>query len=298
MEETRIPSVSRLKEISESFRDAAERLPAYQEMLPFFEVLYEIQESDTSSPLPHGIEDQLSAVSKQNGTVKPLIGRKNFANDPESSEKLMRIICETASSQGSNVAPAASKLSTSIQNNDPFIKPAFAWYLGEDDASLQLLSQKLGLDKNVLIFFLYHSIWPSLARQVQYLKAHDRINPKWAHPFCPICGSSPNLAYFSETGKRHLVCGFCRYEWPVQRILCPYCENDDPESITYIFSEEEKAYRIYTCAQCRRYIKTVDTRQLSRSFYAPLESLVTLHLDLQAESRGFKGNEVLHLFGG
>ncbi len=298
MEETRIPSVSRLKEISESFQDAANRLPAYRKMLPFFEVLYEIQESDTSSPLPRGLVEQLSSVPNQNGAGKPLIGRKNFANDPASSEKLLRIICEAASSQGSKIADAASILNTSMQNDDPSLQLAFEWYLREDDASIDRLSQELGLDKNVLDFFLYHSVWPSLARQVQYLKAQDRINPKWTHPFCPVCGSSPNLAYFSETGKRHLACGFCRYEWPVQRILCPYCENDDPESITYSFSEEEKAYRIYTCAQCRHYIKTVDTRQLSRKFYAPLESLVTLHLDLQAEAMGFKGNDDLHLFGG
>ncbi len=298
MEQIRNQAVAKLKEIHECFQDAAEQLPAYQEMLRFFEVLYEIQESDTTSPLPHDLEQRLSSVPRQNGSSKPLIGRKNFTNDPAATGKLLHIICKAASSQGSEIAHAASVLNASLQNDAPSIQVAFAWYLREDDASLRLLSQELGMDKKILIFFLYHSIWPSLARQVRYLQAHDRINPMWSSPSCPVCGSSPNLAYFSETGKRHLVCGFCRYEWSVQRILCPYCENDDPESISYIYSEQEKAYRIYTCTQCKRYIKTVDKRQLSRKFYAPLESLVTLHLDLQAESMGFKGNDDLHLFGG
>lgn len=291
-------SVAKLKDIHECFKDAANRLPSYKNMLPFFEMLYTIQEAGISGAQPRGMEEKLSSLPVQNGSRTPLIGRENFSTDPDSAVKILRTICENASLQGPKIEHAAAVLTTCIDKNEPAIQNGFKSLLLEDRASLQVLKKELDIDEDVLIFFLYHSIWPSLARQVQADETQKRLNPDWKYPVCPICGGSAHIAYLSETGKRHLVCGFCRHEWPVKRILCPYCETENPESISYIFSEDEKEYRIYTCTECHRYIKTVDTREFSRSFYAPLESLVTLHLDIHAESLGFQGSENNHLFGG
>ena len=84
-----------------------------------------------------------------------------------------------------------------------------------------------------------------------------------------------------------LVCGFCRHQWPIQRIQCPYCGNQDSHGVIFFFSDSEPAYRVYTCKDCKMYIKTVDTRRLSRPFYPPLEAIVTAHLDLKTRGLGF-----------
>ena len=56
----------------------------------------------------------------------------------------------------------------------------------------------------------------------------------------------------------------------------------------YFFSEEENEYRVYTCDNCKKYIKTIDTVKIDRFIYPPLEQVVTLHLDMQANQKGFE----------
>ncbi len=292
------PAVSKLKKIHDCFQKAAKSQPAYQKMLPFFENLYELQESAIAVTHPKSLDGPLAAPEPQKEHGAPLIDRKDFSIDTESAIRLLGDICQTARNEGPKMSHAADILTACIENDDPIILHGFDRFLSNDGDSLQALCQELGIDQPMLTFLVYHSIWPSLASHVEHFEKHNCIDPQWSHPHCPICGSAPNLAYLSENGKRFLVCGFCRHDWPVQRIICPYCRNDSPESISYFYSEEEKAYRVYTCAQCQKYIKTVDTRELSRQFYAPLESLMTLHLDLQAESNGYRGGEDRHLFGG
>jgi FdhE protein len=55
----------------------------------------------------------------------------------------------------------------------------------------------------------------------------------------------------------------------------------------YLYSDEEKEYRVDACGSCRSYIKTVDTRVLNRPSYPPLEQVASLHLDLKAAEAGY-----------
>jgi FdhE protein len=55
----------------------------------------------------------------------------------------------------------------------------------------------------------------------------------------------------------------------------------------YLYSEEEKEYRLDACDSCRTYIKTVDTRVIDRRTYPALEQIASLHLDLKASEAGY-----------
>jgi FdhE protein len=63
----------------------------------------------------------------------------------------------------------------------------------------------------------------------------------------------------------------------------------------YLYSEEEKEYRVDACESCRKYIKTVDTRVLGRRAYPPLEQVASLHLDLKAAEAGYTAGLPIHL---
>jgi FdhE protein len=41
------------------------------------------------------------------------------------------------------------------------------------------------------------------------------------------------------------------------------------------------------CENCKRFIKTVDLRKISRIIYPPLEQVATLHLDMKAAEAGY-----------
>jgi formate dehydrogenase maturation protein FdhE len=60
-------------------------------------------------------------------------------------------------------------------------------------------------------------------------------------------------------------------------------------------SEEEEGYRVDVCDQCRKYIKTFDTRKIKRPVYLFVEQLTTLHLDMLAQNQGLQSGHPLWL---
>ena len=67
------------------------------------------------------------------------------------------------------------------------------------------------------------------------------------------------------------------------------------EILHYFFSAEEKDYRIYVCDNCKKYLKTGDSRKADRLLYPPLEQVSTLHLDFKAQKMGFESGMQLEL---
>ena len=91
-----------------------------------------------------------------------------------------------------------------------------------------------------------------------------------------------------EVGERFLLCGFCWHKWSSKRLYCPFCDNTDNKTLNYLYSEEEKEYRIDLCDKCKKYIKTIDTRKTERIIYPPLEQVATLHLDIKAKEMKYE----------
>jgi FdhE protein len=110
----------------------------------------------------------------------------------------------------------------------------------------------------------------------------------WKEGYCPVCGSRAGMDELSgEEGHRRLSCSACFFRWPWPRIRCPYCGNDDPETVSY-FTAGEGPVRVGVCRKCSRYIKTRDARLGNASVPMEAEDLATLHLDLLAGREGFE----------
>jgi len=73
----------------------------------------------------------------------------------------------------------------------------------------------------------------------------------------------------------------------MDRMICPFCNNQEQESLHYFYAEGEDAYRIDLCDKCNQYIKTLDLRKMEESD-PPLEDLATVHLDILASQKGYK----------
>lgn len=116
---------------------------------------------------------------------------------------------------------------------------------------------------------------------------------KWRRGYCPICGGFPDLAVLDkENGSRWLICRRCNAHWRFQRIECPYCHCTDQKSLSY-YTDDSGLYRLYTCDQCKGYLKAVDERVSQGETVIPLERIRTLSLDMQARDLGYRtGNEV------
>jgi FdhE protein len=97
------------------------------------------------------------------------------------------------------------------------------------------------------------------------------------------------MAALDASGRRRLHCELCGTEWLYARIGCPFCGSEDQDRLGYLEAEGEEGFRVNLCEACRRYLKTVDRRVLVTPAPLDLEHLATLHLDLIAAERGYRG---------
>lgn len=141
---------------------------------------------------------------------------------------------------------------------------------------------------DLIDLFLEESLRPSLSRLAA--RFGDRIaEAKWSEGYCPICGKEPKIGEIrQEEGFRYLFCSQCGYEWNYRRIKCPFCGNEEHDSLAYFTVEGEERYRVDVCNVCKRYIKMVDFRELNREANLDVEDIATLHLDILANEEGYE----------
>ncbi len=158
-----------------------------------------------------------------------------------------------------------------------------------DSGYLEALARRLTL-KTEDLFFL--GLW--LGNPVFELyagKLKERINPdKWLRGYCPVCGSPPAMAYLrKDDGKKILWCRFCGTKWSFLRLKCPFCSNEDQQTLRYFFANENDPHRVYTCDKCKKYVKTIDQRKRKEEDDLDLkwENLATLDLDFMAQREGY-----------
>lgn len=276
------------EQINQSFKQASEINSAYNHILPFFESVFIMQETAVDTVNPEMVELSTEMVeAKINGEL-PLLERSEIPSDQEAAIQLLKAICTVAPKTNFKLQHTATAIETSFSQSNDAAQRGFNLFLSGNHQELNQLAEELVIEPEPFKFFLYNSLFPSIAKHERQLSSQHPTDKNWKHGYCPICGGQPNLSFLSDNGERFLICEFCRHQWSTERIHCPHCRNNEPEKLSYFFSNDEKTYRVYTCDSCKTYLKTVDTRELSRPFYPPLESIITTHLDIQAQKMGYK----------
>jgi FdhE protein len=111
----------------------------------------------------------------------------------------------------------------------------------------------------------------------------------WKEGYCPICGREPKIGEIRGEGEtRYLFCNQCGFEWPYQLIKCPFCGNEEQQTLAYFTIEGDERYRVDVCNRCKRYIKMIDFRHTSQKADLEIEDIATLHLDMLANDEGYE----------
>ena len=283
------------EQIKKAIRDIKALRPAYEGILAFYEKLFLAQEATKSHIRlqPIEIPEDLLAVKRKEKF--PLIARKDFRVDIKASEALLREICQLACEANEVLTHAGVKLMDALDKGTVDAPTLLSKTLSEDDIYFDETAKSLEIDKEVLLFMAHGSIRPSLSLCAGQLATYIDKDTLWEKGYCPVCGSPPAISILRGEGERFLFCSFCDHEWHSQRIYCPFCENKDQKTLHYFFSEEEEEYRVDVCDQCRKYIKTIDTRKIKRPVYPFVEQVTTLHLDMLAQNQGFQSGHPLWL---
>lgn len=158
-----------------------------------------------------------------------------------------------------------------------------SFYIQDDEPDIDTEEEFFDLVE----LFLEESLRPSLEIVAQ--KYADVIaRSGWSEGYCPVCGKEPKIGQIRGEEGRFLFCNQCGFEWHFLRIKCPFCSNEEQQSLAYFTVEGDEQYRVDVCNECKRYIKIVDFRESKREPNLDVEDIATLHLDILANEEGYE----------
>jgi FdhE protein len=259
--------------------------PGYGEILDFYQKVEEAQDKVKASLRidPIKLKKKWKELLTKEGFS--LIRKEDFPLDIESSVKLFETLCQIGKNANPHMTEQVGKIREALDKKKIDLNKLLK--KGVKEQGIDQMADELGLDNKVFSFLIRSSIKPSIEAGTEQLRSE--LDPEtWLKGHCPVCGSLPCLSLLmEEVGKRYLLCSFCGYQWRIDRIFCPFCNNKDQETLRYLLAEGEEAYRIDLCEKCHQYIKTIDCRKLEESDIV-LEDLATIHLDILATQKGYQ----------
>jgi FdhE protein len=274
-----------LDEIQKQIAWFQQEKPHYREILDLYALIVEEQWrirpqiSLTVPPL------STSEVESRQTQGLPLLGREAFDIDLEAAQRLFDALSAIVQRATPKMGDEIPRITEAAGSGVLALSDLFRRHY--DDGYLSREAGRCRLDKEILSLLVKASVRPSIEIQMEQLRGFADLEAGLQRR-CPLCGSAPHMAQLrSDEGKRYLQCSFCNCQWRGERIACPYCSNRDFNSLHYLYSEEEKAYRVDLCDQCKSYIKTIDARRLDYEPCLDLEDIVTIHLDILALEKGY-----------
>lgn len=260
--------------------------PAYADIIQFFTKVFRLQEAYKARlDLEKAVEKEFAAADATT-SVRPVLPREAFPLDIAASASLLKDLCMIEGRD--QMTQAETAVRNAVQKDADFPEMIFRSVLNADRETFLQTGEKIGVDPNVLEFYGQESIEPSVVYVSEKIAERYFDGERGSlKGYCPVCGSLPSFALIRENAKRNLVCSFCKHQWPVNRIYCPWCENTDQKTMKYLLIDQEEAYRISVCEKCNHYVKTLVIEKSPYPFHAGMEFYTTLHLDMAAVEKGF-----------
>ena len=262
--------------------------PPYQPFLDFWEKILLVQSRYISRALtdPLPALDPLTPLKLHEGF--PMFSFKEFRVETDRMQDLFREILQNIGTANPKMERQLPLIEKWLQTEGLDFQPWLDRLFEGDGGPFVLAAENSGLDPETLLFLFLASWKPFLkARALSLTERDDTDWKSWDRGYCPICGGMPLLAYLREGGRRHGVCSLCEFAWDLPRLLCPHCETRDQGKLRYFYTENEKGFRVEVCEACGHYLKTVDLREREGAPVAVVDDLLTTHLDLWAQKKGY-----------
>jgi FdhE protein len=274
-----------LENLKKRIDQIKKKRPGYGEILNFYQKVREAQDKVKASLKidPIHLKKEWKELLGKEGFS--LLQKQDFPIDVMTSVVLFETLCHIAEAANPHMAGQVRIIKEVIGNKRIDLKKLLEEGAGEQ--KIEKIADESRLDKKVFLFLIQSSAKPSIEAGMEQLRGE--LDPEtWLKGYCPMCGSLPSLSLLKEeVGKRYLFCSYCGYQWRIDRIFCPFCNNKDQESLHYFYGEGEETHCIDLCEKCHQYIKTIDYRNLQESDPV-LEDLATTHLDILAKQKGYK----------
>lgn len=197
--------------------------------------------------------------------------------------------------------PAMSDTLTALEKrliSDPgWLNLGLSAVVHGDGNALEQAAAQSGVNPDFLLMALRMAYAPCIATQKNTLLA---LAPAqlWRKPYCPVCGSDPDMAYLNNTpeptefltskgGECWHHCPVCTHHWRFLRLVCPGCGNLDHDSLGRFCAPDAPHELIYTCEKCHHYLPCLDLLERYARVDFDLAALGLVHLDVVAQTRGY-----------
>jgi len=246
-------------------------------------------------PLVRGVgaslpEPQLDLPAAQHSLVagRPILTGQDLVFDVDGAARLFTILCRAAEAAGPGRAAPLRALRRAVERRTLDLALLWPALAAGDQACLDQLAARAGLDRAWLRLLGQYSLAPGL-RALAAGPVRPLSLDGWQRGVCPLCGSPPLLAEVQgKEGARRLRCGLCGLGWSYPRLQCVACRTTNHHHLGFLCLEGEgEKYRLQTCDLCHGYVKVVVTFEAIAVDMLAVEDLATLHLDSLAAERGF-----------
>lgn len=226
-------------------------------------------------------------------TNKPIIQAVDFPLDADQFKNVYHSFLLMLKDNRPEIADVLDKLSAGYEQLDFDLLPVKL--LEADQQFFSKLSARLDIPTELLIFTIDHSLRPFLRvwAEPNYSRIAEDEFKSWNFAnTCPFCGSKSHFSRLrAKDGRRFMFCDHCFTEWETRNIYCIHCGNNNPDTIQYLTVEDDLAYQIYTCEECKGYLKTFDERHRGDQTDLFIANIETVYLDILAQEKGYKTHD-------
>jgi len=277
--------------IDTAIRRMKDRTPQLSTIFTAFRELM-AQQSAMKADLPEPAPLEIKVDTAQYTQGVPLLDKQFFSISLDSLKKAAHRLFPAIEKGFPSLHDQLSILRKALEQTDSEDGPlARSLLTGDGEASLTA-AEELGIDPSVIDFAggqLRKPFAEKVASAVPVLPG----DIAWLKGYCPRCGSWPELSYLEgKEGRRWLRCSFCGHEWPFMRTQCPFCETDNLDDIEIIFQEGRPYERAELCHACKKYVVSIDFRDLAYDLPHEVAPLGLVHLDILAQEKGFSPGAV------
>ncbi len=276
--------------------------PAYKEMVDFYLVIFrrQIEWRSRLEVHPETVSAEQAAKCLTEGT--PLAERFDPGIVPDSLLELWGEM-KTVFGHGNDVLRQAVEKIDDAEKAGGFVPGT--WLSEQRPGRGELVADAarlIGIDEPILASLAHAVTYPHWELVSQGWLPERRLD-EWKRFRCPTCGGPPGLVEFraeSSSGvegikpakRRFMHCSFCSSRWTVLPLKCPACGSSKSGDAKYLFTTDEKEWRIDFCKSCHHYMKAIDGDKVHGRVHVGLELLTAVHLDMLARDKDLKPLEV------
>lgn len=235
----------------------------------------------------------IDILNTLSNTKRPLMQSTDFALDSDQFKELYMDLLQFLKTHRPEINGVIDKITANLDQFDFNLIPVRL--LEEDQNYFSQLSDSSDIPVELLIFTVDHALRPLIrmwAAPYQGTIAEAGFNVWDIATQCPFCGAKSHFCRIrAADGRRYMFCDRCFTEWETRNVYCVHCGADNPHSIQYFSVEDDMAYQVYTCDECKGYIKTFDERQKGNKTDLFIANIETVYLDMLAQEKGYTSHD-------